>query len=211
MHHEVDIIDSIYERIEADGFDALTDAERYYFALWWLEGETNNGTFHQYFHNSSGDFAYDALAGLKAVGAHQMAALFQAAIALFPNGQVPKDQQQRQQLLDAFTPAQNEKLDQLSDAFTDYPDDLGRLLAVYVQEHAADFRGPKSLLERWHMRRARGADTRPPSVNPENLEKWLEEDARVATRLCPACGQPCPDWRIECRRCDYPLRRAKKT
>lgn len=111
MKREVGVIDSIRERIQAEGFDALTESERYYWAIWWLEGEANNGGFDQFFRNSSGELTEDALRGLTAVGAHRMAGIFQAAVDLFPNGQVPKNHQQGERIHDVFTPSQQARLD----------------------------------------------------------------------------------------------------
>lgn len=210
MSPEISIMDSIYERIDADGFDALTEAELYYFAIWWLESEVSNGTLHQFFSNSSGEFAHEALRGLRAVGASHMAQILERAISLFPGAIVPKDQAERTAVVGRFTPEQLEQLDVLSGQFIEYSDDLATLIDAYVQAHDSEFRGPRTLMERWQARRARGADTRPYTLHPEMLEKRLEEDARLSTRSCPVCGQPCPNWRVECRRCGYPLGRAKQ-
>ncbi|MDP9314675.1 MAG: DMP19 family protein [Chloroflexota bacterium] len=208
IKREISIIDSIYERIDADGVDALTTAELYYFAIWWLEGEVNNGTLHQFFSNSAGEFAHEALRGLGAVGAVQMAQILEQGIALFPDSHVPKDQAERDAVLDHFTPEQLEQLAALSGQFIEYPDELATLVDAYVQTHDAHFLGPRTLMERWEARHARGADTRPRTVNTEKREQQLADDARISTRSCPVCGQPCPDWRVECRRCGYPLGRA---
>jgi hypothetical protein len=207
MKHEVDIMDSIYERIEAEGFDALTDSERYYFAIWWLEGEANNGAFDQYFGNSSGEFANEALQGLKAVGAHRMADIFEAAINLFPNSQVPTDREERNKVLDNFTPDQEQQLSKLTSEFTDYPDDLSSLLNAYVEEHQEQFLGPTTLLELWHAQRARGAETVPHRISNWDLEKEAEKDALYTDRKCPICEQPAPNYRKTCKRCGYPFGR----
>ncbi len=208
MKREVSIIDSVGERIEAKEFDALTDSERFYWAIWWLESEANNGTFDQYFHNSSGEWAHEALQGLKAVGALQMAAIFHKAIDLFPNSQVPKDSEKRNQILNSFTLSQEEELEKLSHSFTDYPDDLHTLLDTYVKNHEKYFLGPKTLLEEWNARRARGVDTRPQGVSKWNLDKEAATDAQFTNRKCPICVQPAPSYRKTCKRCGYPYGRA---
>jgi hypothetical protein len=159
MDYEIDVMEGIGERIEAGGLDALTDAERYYFAIWWLESEANNGALEQFFRNPPGTLAHDALAGLRAVGAYRMAEIFQSAIELFPNAGVPEDLADRNHILDTFSPEQQHGLDQLSDAFTDYPDDLPALLSAYVDNHQQQFPGPTTFLELWQARSARGAKT----------------------------------------------------
>jgi hypothetical protein len=210
MKREVSIMDSIGERIEAEGFDALTDPERYYWAIWWLESEANNGTFDQYFSNSSGELALEALQGLKAVGAKQMADIFQLAIDMFPSSQVPKDRQQRNKILDSFTSSEEERLEKLSHEFTDYPDDLPFLLNVYVKKHEEYFLGPKTLLEQWKARRARGANTQPQVVSKWDLDKEAAADAQFTDRKCPICGQPAPNYKKTCKRCGYPYGRELK-
>jgi len=199
MESDLDIIDGIGERVMTDGLDALTDPERYYLAISELEAEANNGSFDQFFSNSSGELTRDALDGLKAVGATSMAAIFQRAIDLFPNGDVPRDGDLR---------TQNEQLNDLSQAFTDYPDDLRTLLDQYARAHESEFFGPRTLLERWHARSARGAETRPPSVFKRDLDKEAIEDARLTDRKCPICAQPALEHRRICRRCGYPYGRA---
>ncbi len=210
MKSEIDIIDGVVERIESKGFDALTDAEQYYFAIWWLEGETNNGAFDQYFYNSSGELAHEALQGLKQVGAYRMADIFQAAISLFPNAHVPKEREQRNKILETFSTQQEESLNRLSSEFTDYPDDLESLLNAYVEKNEQYFLGPKTLLEMWHARRARGADTQPKGISEWDLEKEAAWDALYTDRTCPVCGQPAPNYRKTCKRCDYPHGRANE-
>lgn len=208
MEDKIEILDGIEERIEADGFESLTAPELHYFAVWWLEAETSNGAFHQYFSNSSGELAHEALEGLKAVGAAQMAAYFQQAINLFPNGQVPKDREERSRLLDDFSPASEEKLHQYSNAFSDYPDDLRTLLQAYVTAHERQFLGPKTPLALWHARHTRGAETRPRSISNWDLDKEAAADALATDRKCPMCGQPAPTYRKTCKRCGYPYGRA---
>ena len=54
---ELDLQDSynvITEKYFADGYEALTDAERVIYNLCLLDAEFSNGRLHQYFFNSSG-------------------------------------------------------------------------------------------------------------------------------------------------------------
>jgi hypothetical protein len=208
VEHEIGVMDSIGERIEEVGFDALTDHERYYWAIWWLESEANNGSFDQYFRNDSGELAHLALQGLSAVGARHMAALFQAAIDLFPNSEVPTKRERRNRILDDFTRLQEQRLDQLADEFVQDPDDTAELLESFVENNAEQFRGPKTEMERWNARRARGADTRPHGVFEWDLDEEAAKDIKTTDRKCPVCAQPAPDYRKTCKRCGYPYGRA---
>jgi hypothetical protein len=92
-------IDSLFQRIEEGGIEALTDSERWLFALTWLGLETNGGGLHQFFFNDAGKFAVDAVFGLEAIGASKSADVLRRAVALFPQGHVPTDQTERRRVL----------------------------------------------------------------------------------------------------------------
>jgi hypothetical protein len=209
-YRELDIIESVMERQDAEGFDALTKPEQMYLAIWALEAEANNGAFDQFFHNSSGHLADLALEGLVACGAHRMAGLFREAMSIFPSGEVPMDQEKRWAAMDGFSESQLNKLEDLSDQFVDYPDDLHSLLEVYVQHNEALFLGPKTLMEQWTARMTRGADTAPHGVLNWDLDKEAAQDAKSTDRKCPICGQPAPEYRATCKRCGYPYGRVPK-
>jgi hypothetical protein len=53
------------------------------YTTWLVDAEVNAGGFHQYFFNSSGQYAGDALAGYELLGAEEYAAIMRAAIATF--------------------------------------------------------------------------------------------------------------------------------
>lgn len=204
MQREVNVFDAIQERIERDGFDALTDAERYYHAIWWLEGQTSNGSFHQFFANAPGSWAFDAVAGLSAIGATKMAALVDVAINLFPARTIPDDDEERHRILDAMTEAQEESMDRLSGQFTDYPEDLEKLLEKFVLACDADFRGPRTLLDLWKSKHQRGADTVPSTVRKIDFAIEAERDRPYSSRPCPVCDYPSPNYRNSCKRCGFP-------
>jgi hypothetical protein len=205
MPLEVEIIDAIQERIERDGISALTEPERYYRAIYFLEGEANNGSFHQFFWNLPGSLAHEALAALKAVGANRMAGLLDDAIALFPGRLIPDDDAARQMLLDDLGEATTATMNRLSDRFIDYPDDLGRLVDSYVGTHNEEFRGPRILLEMWQSKRSRGVDTTPRVVTRQiDFAVEAERDRPYSSRPCPVCDYPSPDYRKTCKRCGFP-------
>ncbi len=92
-------IDCLFQRIEEGGIEALTESERWMFALTWLGIEANNGGLHQFFFNGAGEFAADAVLGLDTIGASKSADVLRRAIALFPRGHVPVDQTERRRVL----------------------------------------------------------------------------------------------------------------
>ena len=53
------------------------------YATWLVDAEVNNGGFNQYFFNSSGQYAGEALAGYELLEAEEYAAVMRSAIATF--------------------------------------------------------------------------------------------------------------------------------
>ena len=65
-----------------NGFDKLMAEEQEAIALYWLQAETMNGGLDQFFHNSSGDLAPLALAGLKRLNCLQTYAMLSGLMKL---------------------------------------------------------------------------------------------------------------------------------
>jgi hypothetical protein len=68
---------------EAPIIRSLAPGVRAIYTTWLVDAEVNNGGFHQYFFNSSGQYAGDALAGYELLGAEEYAAIMRSAIATF--------------------------------------------------------------------------------------------------------------------------------
>lgn len=117
--------------------DNLTGPQRVFYLNQNLEREVNNGGFHQFFFNSSGDNADETVAALESVGAHNAAELLRQAIAKFPGGKVSGDQDERQVLMvDLFSDGAFEDLD---GKFFAYEDPLTDLNFEWISKNAADF------------------------------------------------------------------------
>jgi hypothetical protein len=125
--------------IEQNGLDYLTPAERSVYAIWWFFIESNNGTIHQFFSNSTGSLARDALRGLEAFGAKQTAAILRKAISVFPEGKVPADFNERNALLAQITPQQEQLLSALTQEFYDSGEDVSGLADLYIKSHPTEF------------------------------------------------------------------------
>jgi len=91
-----------------------------------LEDEVNNGGFHQYFFNSAGDNALDAVLALEHMGATYTANILRAAIAMFPNGFLGHSRDERLELLWAMAPETTE-FENLDAQFFEYNEDLAKL------------------------------------------------------------------------------------
>jgi hypothetical protein len=77
------------------GFDQLMLEEQQAIALWWLQAETMNGGLDQFFHNSSGDMALLALAGLKRLDCMQTHVVLNDMMTLVFGESYPKEREAR--------------------------------------------------------------------------------------------------------------------
>jgi len=83
------IVQHVHHRVagswgrEAPIIRSLPLGLRAIYTTWLVDAEVNAGGFHQYFFNSSGQYAGDALAGYELLGAEEYAAIMRSAIATF--------------------------------------------------------------------------------------------------------------------------------
>ncbi|MGL6094191.1 MAG: DMP19 family protein [Fimbriiglobus sp.] len=95
--------DVVHSRWDVLGFDDLRPSEKEYLYIWWLCVEVSNGTFHQYFSNSTGDSALLALSALETIGANEAHAILMDALHQFESvGGFTADRTERQDRLDAL-------------------------------------------------------------------------------------------------------------
>jgi hypothetical protein len=100
-------------------------------------GEVFNGGLHQYFSNSSGEYAHEALAALNELRATQTARLLQQAIAAFPGKRVPKDWARRNEQLAKTDSELLNTLDSEYYALADSgTEDLAQLLLAFMTARA---------------------------------------------------------------------------
>ncbi len=100
----------------------------------WMETEINNGGFHQYFFNSTGDHSADTARQLRLIGAVKTAELIERGRALFPGGKPAIDLDERRKQLEPFTLDQHEQLRALEEAFYARDEDLFVLLRTYLEK-----------------------------------------------------------------------------
>lgn len=74
-------------------------------ALWAIanaDGQICNGGFSQFFYNSYGELAHEALGGFELLGLTEFADILREAYAVFPGQRVPRDRDERVALLEAM-------------------------------------------------------------------------------------------------------------
>ena len=122
-----------WHSLSVPGWGGRREPYDLFWRVWWLEGEVNNGGFHQYFLNSAGDASEETICALREIGAAKTASLLdQAGKALF-GGPVPTNRDDRLDALDAADVAKLDQLEALDRRFLAYEEDLEVLLAVYLR------------------------------------------------------------------------------
>ena len=122
-----------------DSVERLNAHQKVFFWIQSLEREINNGGFNQYYFNNSGDFAHETVESLKAIGAEKTALILQKANHQFPGNRVPKDRDERQDVLEQIENDANKIWDELDKEFCAYEEDLNALNMKYVKAHRSDF------------------------------------------------------------------------
>lgn len=125
----VEAFEDACRRHEGVAFEHLAQVDQVLVSIWALEGDVNNGGFHQYYFNTSGDTAYYAPVALRAIGALAAAGIVERANQKFGADGPPISRERRQEALSVF-PA--ELWDDLDREFYAYPDDISALLQRFL-------------------------------------------------------------------------------
>lgn len=120
-----------------NGFDALSQPEKQYFAVGLLEGDVYNGGFDQYFFNSSGDSYLYAVEGLEAMGAIQTLELLRRAKqVLFGFDEPEQDTERRRAFLRSVANEScSKRLSSLDSLFYKDPDALGAKVEQFAKDN----------------------------------------------------------------------------
>lgn len=105
-----------------------------------LEREINNGGFHQFYWNSSGNHANETVDALTRIGATKTAEIVIKANSEFRNGTVPIDRFERQNELELIEEKAEENWNECNLKFYDYQDNLTELLITFVLKNKTDFK-----------------------------------------------------------------------
>ena len=125
------------------GYRGLNHAERLYWSVGVLDGEVYNGGFDQFFSNSSGELYQDVIDGLLELKAPaSLKLLLRAKEILFPDGEPPRDQEERWRAMrqypekvGAARPEWSVEVDELDKAWYEDPDQLGDKLRAFAEGH----------------------------------------------------------------------------
>jgi hypothetical protein len=122
-----------------EALEKLSESQKVFYYNQELEREINNGGFDQYFYNSSGDYAHQAIISLQQINAIKTTAILQLAIDQFPNSIVPKNQSERWEILEKIEEKAGEVWEQLDKRFLEYEDNLYDLNIEFIKKHRSSF------------------------------------------------------------------------
>ncbi|MDM4767180.1 DUF4375 domain-containing protein [Pelomonas sp. SE-A7] len=106
---------SIYDGAErfSEDFEKLDRVAQALFAAHWCQSEVCNGGFGQFFGNSTGVLALEAVAGFEALGMQNVASVVRQAVSLFGSA-YPSDRAAREEQLEML---RHESLNELDGEF----------------------------------------------------------------------------------------------
>lgn len=130
--------DAVYERalatLQAAGWqlDSLSPRDQELVALWRMEADINNGGFMQFLCNWGDPTCQLALGALKKIGAARTHAILADMRGLIDRFEESPELVQLNDIYGAMTEDEQARLEELDEAFFEYPDNLARLgLACY--------------------------------------------------------------------------------
>jgi hypothetical protein len=140
IDHIVDVKIGSDQKHDSQIIGSLSPGFRMMFTTWELEGEVNNGGFNQYFFNSSGRFAGEALAGYRLIGAREHAKLTEQAIVTFEREKPTHQRFKKEGSIEAFSESyKHTGLNDIDSRFYKIAEDASKLRIGYIRAHAEQF------------------------------------------------------------------------
>lgn len=131
----ITLSEQIASKIKQVGYKNLTETEKIFYCVHWLESEVNNGGFNQYFFNSAGDYARETVNALIEIGAGYTAELLKQSFTVFEEKVPFSDRYKRQEQLFIIGEENENFLNELDEKFYAYTDQISSLLVDYIKKH----------------------------------------------------------------------------
>ena len=136
-------MDKIFHRIlqieKRDGFDALSEPQKRYYAVFLYDADVRNGGHLQYLGNFAPRDFHLAVYGLRAVQAPKRAAILEEGLQVFGRSAPPKSRRRRHQILNGLTKRQRKVLSDLDQRYYEGRENVNKLLALYAVNHKKEF------------------------------------------------------------------------
>ena len=144
-----DVIEALWDVVPLSkkGLEILqqvTRGQRALLALDWCQKEIRNGGFEQFFLNSTGVFANEALKGFRLIGADVYAKLLEKAMSIFSGSETPISRSKRSRIIGSISKEKRDRFfDPLETRFYELVNssehDLEKYRAGYVRSHLDEF------------------------------------------------------------------------
>jgi hypothetical protein len=142
------LVDYVYEKVagrhdqEAEIIKSMSDGLRAVHATWVVEAEVNNGGFNQFFWNSSGEYAAEAVAGFRLFELPTLARLMERAIVVNQEEARKLERFKKRGSLEAFSESYKENpLNELDKEFYDAAKNLSATRIAVIRKRPALFVG----------------------------------------------------------------------
>jgi hypothetical protein len=133
-------IDDLLSQIFYSDPETLSEEEKDIVYIEELEKEINNGGFNQFFFNSSGSYTEEIIESLRKIGSVKLLSLVENAKTQFPNSIIPKDDNERQELVEKIQDQANDIWNELDNEFYKYEEDIYSLMLIYIEKNIEKFR-----------------------------------------------------------------------
>jgi hypothetical protein len=131
-----------HEDREAQIVKSLSAGVRATWLTWIVEAEVNNGGFNQYYYNTDGVFASEAVAAFEYFGAKEHAALMSEANSVRAAEAAEMAQFKQQGTLEAISESyEHSKLGPLDERFYKLTEDLSKLRIARIRQTPEEFAG----------------------------------------------------------------------
>lgn len=134
------ITDVVFDKEAEFGYDQLKNAEKTVYCIDGLLREMENGGFVQFFRREAGDYTEDTLTALESIKARESYAILDKMIDLFPERNVPTDEDERSELFDSIESEYSDEITELDDGFHDTGENLVKLTLLYLQRSLKESR-----------------------------------------------------------------------
>jgi len=134
-------LDGQYER-EVEVVSSLSPGVRATYLTWIVEGEVNNGGFNQYYFNTDGKFASEAVSAFEYFGATEHAALMREANSIRALEAAEMAKFKERGTLEAFSESyEHSELGPLDDRFYELSENLSQLRIQRIRQMPEEFSG----------------------------------------------------------------------
>ncbi len=133
-----DAVHAMWERMSGRDEDDLTDSEALVKLVVDFEMELQDGGFSQFFHHQ-GYNAKELATALSEIAAHNVLSMLKKAMSVFPQGDVPRDEDEVERLLEQVD-GEDEMWEELDQDYQEMHDqELGQCLLTFMLDNRADF------------------------------------------------------------------------